>query len=188
MGLSALLMVGKSLRAAGNVPNRYRMSRRAALPVFEAAPRTPMRMETMKTVTSERQSKAAVADRTATKEATPSGGSPSAQGPSEAPRGARQAERPWWHPAGWFSGKGKWLGKAGRSRPSGGRPGRLIQQELTLEQITPCRNDLRDADWELARPAAGVARLAFLRNLTGGGAAAPQKARPPVRGQAAGHS
>ncbi|MBI5388381.1 MAG: hypothetical protein HZA90_27265 [Verrucomicrobia bacterium] len=53
----------------------------------------------------------------------------------------------------------------------------LVQQELRLENVLVCHNDLADADWEMVQPPKSAARLAFIRNLAASGASALRRNR-----------
>ncbi len=177
MSLGLLLSVSKSFRAARDLPHRYRAAGQGRLPKFEPAARVPTRNETMKTRT---QFKSAEPGRLA---GAAAGGSPAPAG--GAPGGARSAAR-WWNPVSWFS-LGRWRSAAKGASPGASRVGGgAVQQELALEKVKPCRNDLSDAGWEVAPPLSGGARLTFLKNLagragTGGGRGRQARKQPAAR-------
>jgi hypothetical protein len=177
MGLVALLSVGKSFRLARDLPHRYRRSRQRLLPNFEPVARAPRRADTMKTEMKSQSEKAVrpVSAGTADEAAA-------RREPPPAPSGARSIQ-PWRRVLSWFSPRAWGLKKPGPTRRGTGSPFAPVQQELALDQVKPCRNDLSDADWELAPPGGG-ARLAFLKNLatsqTSGSRIASEKARGAV--------
>jgi hypothetical protein len=109
------------------------------------------------------------------------GGSAAARRAPE--KGGGQALRRWWQIfQGTLSLRPWGLRRRTPTKSFGGRSRLPVQQELALENVRPCRNDLNDADWELARPPQGGARLAFLRNLATSQTSASRAARAAVRG------
>ena len=167
MGLGLLLTVSKTFRAARDMPHRYRTSSRARLPIFEGQFGTEHCAAAMKAET-ENAGKPADEAGAPTMSRTSRGEQPgSGSGAQAAPK--QGAARRWWQIASWFSsGRGRQQPPAAaRAIRSNERP--PVQQELALENLKPCRNDLSDADWELAKQPVSGAKLAFLKNLASGG-------------------
>lgn len=173
MGLAQMLSVSSSLRAAADQPHRFRTARRGGLPKFDV----PVRLYREAPMKTERNADAVSkggADGIAALEAQIG----ARIGGHAPPRGWSDrlvsVLRKWFAP-----GKGQGMGR-GSAAPSGGSANQARQQELRLENVRVCRNDLMDADWDLAPPKSG-ARLAFLRQLAGTGQAAAQRRRTVAR-------
>jgi len=94
---------------------------------------------------------------------------------------ASDQTRPWWDVGAWFSLKAWGLKKPAATGVFRGKHRGPVQQELDLEKVKPCRNDLSDADWEVIPPPPSGVKMAFLRHLASGGAAGPRQGRPASR-------
>jgi hypothetical protein len=176
MALASLLSVGRTLRVAKDLPHRYQKAAAGSWPKFGPALRARNDQAPMKTETDNASEKDRPPSPTADSGTKGQQPTPPLR-PGAGSGGARLAPS-------WWDRLGAWLrpNRAGLKRSSGARavPGALgepVQQELALENLKPCRNDLSDADWELAEPPAGGPRLGFLKNLAGG-MAAPAKGEP----------
>jgi hypothetical protein len=184
MGLVAFLSVSKSFRLARDLPHRYRRTRQRLLPRFEPVSRAPGCADSMKT---EMKSQPERAGRPGLPEAGSEAGPRRESRPERAPEtpSAVRATKPWWSVLSWFSPRRWGLKRPGSTRRAAGSPFTAVQQELALDKVKPCRNDLSDADWELAPPPLGGAKRAFLKNLansrTSGSRVTPEKA-PGVAG------
>jgi hypothetical protein len=180
MGLAVLLSVGKSLRVAKDLPHRYRSSPRRRVPRFEPAVRKHEDGETrMKTEMKNALEKADGEKRTSVAKPV-DGQNPPPSGSAGSGSGARLA-RPWWDIGAWLSLERWGLKKPALPRRFAGQAQGPVQQELSLENLKPCRNDLSDADWELAQPPASGAKLAFLRQLANSGKAASKGGKDASR-------
>jgi hypothetical protein len=178
MGLVRLLSASKALCVAADLPHRYRTARPGKLPKFEPPSQEancgmPMKTEISSRPAETGEPKPAAAAASA---ARVDPGSAPGQ-PSVRPSGAR------W--AGALSGLRTLfsLRRGGQAqRPSAaaaiGTLPEPVQQELRLDNVRVCRNDLADADWEVVEPPKSGARLAFLRKLAG------SKTAPGGRSQA----
>jgi hypothetical protein len=156
MGLLALLSVSPALRLATGRPRRYRTQEGQGLPRFGAEPlnaaqKKAMRMEVQKepetrgqeTGTSAMHGQARLVPH------------PILVG------GARQGPT-WWNLKAWLADR--WFGQRNRFAVAPKQAGRPpVQQELSLENLKPCRNDLSDAGWELAPSAAAKPRISVLK-------------------------
>ncbi len=162
MGLAHLLSVSQSFRVAADQPHRFRTARHGGLPRF-GAPDQLNREVPMKTENSVIVEPRAEADETVALKA-PNAVDAAGHGATPPSSGGRLA----------------WLASILRARFAWLRWGlkqsahttlscrsahKSGQQELRLENVKVCRNDLTDADWDLAQPPKSGARLAFLRNL-----------------------
>jgi hypothetical protein len=186
MGLALLLSVGRSLRVAKDLPHRYRAARRGTLPKFEPEGRPQEREQRMKTEMKSEAGKNPEPSLAATQRRT---GPDGVTGTPDAGRvGGARSPQPWRRIVSWFTPQRWGLGAAAPVKRFGGKSAELVQQELALENVRPCRNDLKDADWELAQPPQGGARLAFLRNLAGSKTSGSGAARAEVRGAELGRS
>jgi hypothetical protein len=189
MGLVALLSVSKTLRVAKDVPHRYRKTGLRLLPTFGPAERGQSRKSAMKT---ELKRELRNEPEETTEESRPSakdatggtGATPSASRPGAAD-GARPARR-WVNLGRWFSLERWGLRRPAPAKRFGGQSLEPVQQELALGAIKPCRNDLSDADWELAKPqSASGAKLVFLKSLANGDSPRPRGAQAAASGATA---
>ena len=178
MGLAHLLSVSQSFRVAADQPHRFRTARHGGVPRFDASAglnrEVPMKTE----------NNAVVEPRVGADEAA----APKARNEADAESHATSSQRPVGRMVktvsvlrAWFSWE-RWGLKKRSGVPASGRPARkVVQQELRLEHVKVCRNDLTDADWELAQPPKSGARLAFLRNLASTGASVSPRNRTVSR-------
>ncbi|MCX6904383.1 MAG: hypothetical protein NTW03_13070 [Verrucomicrobia bacterium] len=179
MGLATLLSVGKAIREARDVPHRYRTPSQQLVPRFEPVSRERDRKLAMKTEMNKTQARATRPNRAAVPkvenaplEATADGGCSVA---------ASGQTKPWWALGAWFSLKAWGMKKPAVTGVFRGKYHGPVQQELALEKVKPCRNDLSDADWEVVPPPPSGVKLAFLKHLASGGAAGPREGRPSSR-------
>lgn len=173
MGLVRLLTVGRTLRLVKDEPHRFRTPAGRAVPRFEASLRARRRAVIMKTAVIANPKEAGAEVRPGWEEpartATPGlGATDTVQSRVD------QAPRKWsfW---GLFG-----LPRMGRKTVRPARKQVLkapVQQELSLDNLKVCRNDLSDSDWELVEPPKSGARLAFLRQLARTGDPAPRGSR-----------
>lgn len=179
MGLSQLLSVSPAVRAVVDLPHRYRSAPQGALPKFEPPAPLASRGMTMKTEKTEARETAA-SPGPVTKPAPANEPAANAATLARKTLGVRlsqfvSAARAWFSWA-------HWRPKLAARLPASARPVRkAVQQELRLEDVKVCRNDLSDSDWELAQPPKSGARLAFLRTLAGTGAPAAKRNRPAAQ-------
>ena len=149
MGLGLLLAVCQTCRPAKDERNRFRSATPSRMYPEAPAPRGELIQVTVETKKTEL---AGAAKPTPAKAAPVS--APSAEAVQPPVKASGRSGWNWRRLFGW----GRWWGRkvdAGAGLP----------QQLTLENLRVCANDLKDADWELAqRPMTG-ARVAFLRNL-----------------------
>jgi hypothetical protein len=194
-----LLSVSKALRVARDLPHRYRARAQGGVPRFGGGMELgrklsrdeegERRMRRLRCAEMKTEMKNAV-ERADGEKGTP--GTKCADGPkgpglrtAGGARGARLARR-WWDIGGWFSLERLGLRKRAVSGGGSGPALGPVQQELSLENLKPCRNDLSDADWELAEPPASGAKLAFLRQLASSGQGASKGGKEGPRGGARG--
>ena len=177
MGLALLLTVGKSLRVARDVPHRYRMRRGKSLAGLEPGPQAKLRNQAMKQETDNGGNQSVRIDSIQATEETGAEGAPGVE-PAAVVAGEAGSARPWWR-IGFRWPLERWGLKRARptKRFSSNLAGTPVQQELALEKVKPCRNDLSDTDWELAAPPSRGARLAFLKNLAHSGTSGSSSAR-----------
>jgi hypothetical protein len=175
MGLVRLLSMGKTFGAATNQGRRYREWPGGGLPKLGTVPaklETGMK-KTTKVTTPEAPRETAV--------------TPSQPGSGPAPAAARNSGASsfagsalsWWQEAGRFL-LGGWGRK--KTRPTRRAPvaaSAPVQQELALENVKPCCNDLSDADWEMVSPPVSERKPSLFRKWTGGG-----KSASPFRAEA----
>ena len=178
MGLAQMLSVSQSFRVAADQPHRFRTARHGGLPRFGTPDQlnreVPMKIENSVVV-----EQTAGADEAAALKAR---GEADASGRPAQPQGlgggmARLVSvlSAWFAFERWSLKKGA---RAALPVRALSKPG---QQELRLENVEVCRNDLTDADWELSQPPKSGARLAFLRNLASTGSSASRRNRMPSR-------
>lgn len=139
MSLGRLLAAGKSLIGLGG-PGRYREDKRTRLPKF-VSPKNPF--------TPEAEAPQVLVVAPAAAPATPAQIGPAQPQAVAAPASTGTAKS-----AGWLSGWSAKLNPLGRkARPAG--PARSLapqQGELSLDRVQVVRNDLRDSDFDVARP------------------------------------
>lgn len=82
----------------------------------------------------------------------------------------------------------RWRAKrrAAGAKTAGRKPARAVQQELLLQNVQVCRNDLSDADWDVVEPPKSGARLAFIRQLASTGTTTSKRNRMAPRAEATG--
>jgi hypothetical protein len=163
MGLVRLLSMGKTFGAATNQPRRYQALPGRGLPKLRPATR-PAQLDTAmkKTISAagaETRREAPLAQRKPGDIPAPAARPPRVASARVGPKLS------WWQQAGAFFLEG-WSRKTTRTtRLAPSSAGGLVQQELALEHVKPCRNDLSDADWEMVPLRPSGARRSFFRKL-----------------------
>ncbi len=171
MGLARLLSVGRTFGAATNQDRRYRATPGGGLPKLG-----PMTGRTKSDKTMKRTTKLAPPE-SRREEPTPPSKVESVPVPATGP--VRRASAwpgrttSWWQLAGQFLFGGWGRTKAAGVRSAPQATGRAVQQELALENVKPCRNDLSDADWEMIAPPPARAGASLFRKLAGNRGAVP---------------
>ena len=168
MALGALLSVSGSLRAAQDMSHRYRATRERLVPKFEPAARRRNDQVAMKTEANSPSGEPPEAGAAPAGEKTESAALPAPNGRPAG--GPERGVRAWWSVVRRMFSRRKQERRPGRSRS-------LVQQELELAKVKPCRNDLSDADWELGGERPAGARLAFLKNLAASAGSSGEKTR-----------
>ena len=165
MGLGRLLNIGKSFRLVKDQSHRYRPQTRQTWPQFETGSRLSKRKTMMKTET---MTETSSPDQTALNSASAvAEGLGNGTGPGRPSAGGAPAKSGWSF-RGLFSLE-RWRAKKPAVRASARALPRPVQQELSLENLKVCRNDLSDSDWEVVDPPKSGARLAFLKQLASTG-------------------
>lgn len=173
MSLIRLLSVGRTLAAADQKPHRFRELGHGALPRF--GPAADARR------TARRQDVAQRGD----DDSTAAEGNSKKQNEQtvmniRTQQTGRPGEKDWL--ASLRRAMSAWLSCFLPTRRGAGRAskGGAVQQELRLDNVKVCRNDLAEADWEIVKQAKSGVRMAFVKKLATGGRPATRQAQTPV--------
>ncbi len=165
MGLVRLLKVGRTFGAATDRPRRYQALPGGGLPKLRPVTRATRNETTMKQTV-----KPVPAESRPMKPIPPAKPEELRPRPAAPKSGARswtEGAVSWWREAGrlLFEAWGGNKNRAARIAPSG--PRGPVQQELALENVKPCRNDLSDAGWEMIPPLTSRPKRSLFQKLAG---------------------